>query len=512
MRSPQVVSSMFEVCSAFFDHLERPELLKRILDAAIHLTSSDRGTVFLSPRDISVNNSKSELQSFVATGLDGRVITVNATQGIAGYVYTSGEALIINDVQTDPRFYSKIDFQTQYRTINIIAAPLVTRDNKTIGVIEVLNSSKGAFADEDLKILKVLALFAAIALEQREAIDNLSNQKVQLEQERLSLEKKSNNTNLKSSHPELQQLYEKIPVFAESDSNILIEGESGTGKEIIAQLIHANSCRSCHPFVAVNCAAITESLFEAELFGVTKGAATDTAARKGKIELAAGGTLFLDEIGELSPAAQSKLLRALQEKTITPVGSDKAPVLVDFRLIAATNADLKALVDAGKFREDLFYRINVIRIHLPALRERAEDIPELCSSIMENFTKNRGWPIKQIHPDAMLHLQAYAWPGNIRQLQNQLESAMIMSGQKPELLLEDFQLSTDSASPIKHGLGVKLTSGFNMKAAKDSLERELISRALRESGGNKTRAARMLGLTREGLRKALQKMGTIEQF
>jgi Nif-specific regulatory protein len=508
----QMLQLLNQICSAFSERLDRRTLVSRILEYAIELGNGERGTIFLAPVGVA-STEKGELKSLIATGLGGKEITVDVTKGVAGHVFREQQGLIINDAQSDPRFYRGIDQVTGYTTKSILAVPMKTPSGRRIGVIQVLNSRTDTFAQEDLMELQVMALFAAVAIDHRETVDTLTETNEKLNHVRWDRMNHVELCAMRSCNSGLQDLYDKIPTFAQSDSSILIEGESGTGKEVIAQLIHQNSRRKDRAFVALNCAAIPESLFEAELFGVAKGAATGTIARKGKIELAHGGTLFMDEIGELPLSAQAKLLRVLQERAVTRVGSeDERPRPVDFRIVAATNRNLAEMVRQGKFREDLFYRINVVCLRLPPLRERLDDIPELARSIMERLVATRGqWKPKGLSEDATRALKRYSWPGNIRQLHNKIEGAMILSGTRPTLEAKDFPLESPNgeASSTVPTLSVVQGGGelvdFNLKRAKQLFENRLIEKALERTGGNKTEAAKLLGITREGLRKALMK-------
>ncbi|OFZ20416.1 MAG: hypothetical protein A2X94_08355 [Bdellovibrionales bacterium GWB1_55_8] len=509
MSDSQSFTVLSQICSAFFDQLDRKTLISRILDAAIELTHGDRGTIFLAPSGMSdeLPQDPGQLSSLVATGLDGKEIKVSIQDGIAGHVFRTGKAFLTNDAQHDPLFCSEVDVSTGYITRSILSVPLLTPGARKLGVIEILNSRGAGFNENDLKILHVLALFSAIALETRETIDHLTEATESLKQGKWNWAREIESIPLSSSNPQLQELYGKLPFFAQSDSSVLIEGESGTGKEVVAQFLHVKSRRRDRAFVAINCAAIPESLFEAELFGVARGAATGTSARKGKIEMSQGGTLFLDEIGELPLSMQAKLLRVLQEKSVTRVGSDETPRSVDFRLVAATNKNLATLVREGRFREDLFYRLNVVHLRLFPLRERREDIPELCQNVLRKFVQKRGWKPKTLTPAALALLVGAPWSGNIRELQNKLESAVIHSAEKQTLEPGDFNMESLLGG---HEELVRLTSpgpvNFDIRSAKEQLEADLIERALAETKGNKSQAARLLGITREGLRKAMNKI------
>jgi two-component system, NtrC family, response regulator AtoC len=282
---------------------------------------------------------------------------------------------------------------------------------------------------------------------------------------------------------------------ARHPSTVLITGESGTGKELIARHIHDASPRASRPFVAVNCAAIPETLLESELFGHAKGAFTGaTTERQGLFEEAHEGTLFLDELGDLPVPLQVKLLRALQEGEVRRVG-DNASRGVDVRLVAATARDLEADVAEGRFRADLYYRINVVRIHLPALRERSEDVPELVRHFVDRFNRRLGMHVTGVTPAAMRALVEYPWPGNVRELENVVERAMVLTD-GPQLGME--QLPTLTA-PITRGDAATSPLDLSVKRRTEDLERALIKEALERTRGNRTRAAKLLDLSHRAL-------------
>ncbi|MCO5167263.1 MAG: sigma-54 dependent transcriptional regulator [Planctomycetes bacterium] len=298
---------------------------------------------------------------------------------------------------------------------------------------------------------------------------------------------------------------------AESEATILIRGESGTGKELVAELIHASSPRARGPFVKVNCGAIPETLLEAELFGHERGAFTDARkARKGRFELAHGGTIFLDEIGEMSPALQVKLLRVLQERELERIGGQGQVIPLDIRLMAATNQDLETMVREGTFREDLYYRINVITIPVPPLRERPGDVELLAGHFCARFTARNKKAFRGISPEAMERLRAHRWPGNVRELENVVERAVVL-GQgewiRPEHLVDGSEaMRPPSDGPRRASSGDQLVrSALDSGTPLDQWERELIRKALERTGGNVTQAARLLGLTRRTLQYRIEK-------
>jgi two-component system, NtrC family, response regulator AtoC len=295
--------------------------------------------------------------------------------------------------------------------------------------------------------------------------------------------------------PLISQALALADKVARHPSTVLITGESGTGKELIARHIHDASPRASRPFVAVNCAAIPEALLESELFGHAKGAFTGaTAERQGLFEEAHEGTLFLDELGDLPVPLQVKLLRALQEGEVRRVG-DNASRSVDVRLVAATARDLEADVADGKFRADLYYRINVVRIHLPALRERSEDVPELVRHFVDRFNRRLGMHVTGVTPPAMRALVEYPWPGNVRELENVVERAMVLTD-GPQLAME--QLPTLSA-PMTRSDGATSPLDLSVKRRTEELERALIKEALERTRGNRTRAAKLLDLSHRAL-------------
>lgn len=312
----------------------------------------------------------------------------------------------------------------------------------------------------------------------------------------------------------MQDLFALLRKVAPSPTTLLIRGESGTGKELVGSALHGLSERASGPFVAVNCTAIPETLFESELFGHEKGAFTGAvASRPGRFELASGGTLLLDEIGELPGAMQVKLLRVLQERTVQRVGGLR-PIAVDVRLIAATNANLEKMVEEGSFREDLFYRLNVVPLHLPPLRERPSDIPVLIEHFAQRFSERLGRPLRSVTSAAVQAMVEYSWPGNIRQLENVVER-MVLLGEGEELRLSDLPPEVrdgerDPEAGVDTARDEPLPSGKLKDIVKQSsqrLERDLIAAALEQEERNVTRAAKRLGISRKGLQLKMKEYG-----
>jgi two-component system response regulator PilR (NtrC family) len=309
--------------------------------------------------------------------------------------------------------------------------------------------------------------------------------------------------------PAIEEVRKLVAKVGPTRTTVLLTGESGTGKEVVARAIHAGGPRADQPFVAVNCGAIPEGLIESEFFGHQKGAFTGAGeARPGLFEVASGGTLFLDEVGELPPQVQVKLLRALQERRVRRVGGT-ADIAVSARIMAATNRDLQQDVQAGRFREDLFYRLNVIQIRLPPLRERSEDLPEFCAYFIARFAADLGQPAPTLSPEAIRLLQAHAWPGNLRELGNVLERAVTLATGEvigPELLPPG--LRGLGAGPVPTGQAAELPpEGLDLQAHLEAIERRILEKALARAGGVKTEAARLLAMTFRSFRYRLQKFG-----
>ena len=364
--------------------------------------------------------------------------------------------------------------------------------------------------------VKAIKLGAYDYIEKPLSLENVTLRvKHALEQYRLAQENRSLRTKVQQKFelvghsPAMQRLRELIRTAGPTNSRVLIGGENGTGKELVARAIHMHSIRSDHPFVAVNCAAIPETLIESELFGHEKGSFTGaTSMKRGQFEQADGGTLFLDEIGDMSLSTQAKVLRALQEQQFTRVGGTKL-MKVDVRVLAASNKDLEKEIGHGHFREDLFYRLNVVPIVVPPLRERREDIPALVQHFMKAHAEEQGLRMKEVLPEAMAVLQQYDWPGNIRELRNQIERLMIMI---PGYVIEGSQAAMSLqgrttgvvavAVPASNPLLAK--SYDSLRDARNAFEKEYISRKLREHHWNISRTAEDLKIERSHLHRKIK--------
>jgi formate hydrogenlyase transcriptional activator len=418
---------------------------------------------------------------------------------LSGRAFTTRLPVMIgsSDLSTD-RFAMRTGLKTGCKI------PLISHD-RVLGVLGLGRLSEDAFTDEDCELFTAVGEQVAVAVENALAYRKIDELKNKLQEETLYLQEEIrseyNFEEIIGTSPTLRRALEDVQTVAPTGSTVLIFGETGTGKELIARALHNLSGRSNHPLVKVNCAAIPTGLLESEMFGHERGAFTGAVEqRKGRFELAHRGTIFLDEVEEIPLELQPKLLRVLQEQEFERLGSGKT-ITVDVRVIAATNADLAQMVAEKKFRSDLYYRLNVFPIVLPALRERAQDISLLVHFFAQRFAQQMKKPIKSIPADAIAQLTAYSWPGNIRELQNLIERAVILSrGSVLEVPLGE----------IKKPAGNEILINGSGPVTLEAVEREHIIKTLREAGwviGGNAGAAARLGLNRTTLNNRMRKLG-----
>ena len=467
--------------------LDLDQLLELIIDTATRMMEAKASSLLL------LDEKTKKLYFKVATGAKSeevRQFEINLGEGIAGYVAEKGEPLLIPDVSKDPRWDKKISEYIGFQTTSIACVPMKL-GNKIIGVVEIIDKEDGTpLQPEDLNILKVFGELASLAISNARKIDQVRKENRNLREE---LESRYQ---IIGESKTLQKVISDALKVANSKASTLILGESGTGKELLARLIHQAGSRKSMPMIVLNCAALPESLLEAELFGHEKGAFTGALNQKiGKFELADGGTLFLDEISEMSPGMQAKLLRVLQEGIFYRVGGI-TPIQVDVRVISATNRDIVLEVTEGRFREDLYYRLNVVQIYMPALRERKEDIPLLADYYMNIFKQESGLPDLKISKKAMEKMTEYEWHGNVRELRNALERAVVM-GDGQKIMPED--LPFFNPKPGHPGMEIGLT----LKDAMDKFKKEFIALNLKHTGGNKSNAAKKMGIQRTYLSRLI---------
>lgn len=491
----ETLERILAICHKMNSERELGALLDVIAREATSLLGCDRASIFLLDPDRKV------LWSKVALGSD-ETIRFDATQGIAGLAVQSGETVNVRDAYSDPRFYTAIDGQTGYRTRNVLAVALRNQSGDVIGAFETLNKRAGIFTRRDEEALEALAVHASSAIETAQMLGELRRSQDELAEQNASLwrevESRYARHGIIGAGPKVQATVRLIERIRDSVVNVLITGESGAGKELTAKAIHYTSPRARKPFVALNCAALPEPLIESELFGIERGVATGVAPRIGQFQRADGGTLFLDEIGDLSLAAQAKILRVLQERVVERVGGTKA-IPIDVRLLAATNKDLETEIAKGRFREDLYYRIKVIHIHLPALREIREEIPLLANHFLADYCRETGRGPMQFSPAVLRKLVESPWPGNIRQLRNEVIRMAVCAG-GAVIVESDLLAGLPAPDAAQSGAPAAAAGGAqSLKDAVERLEREMIAGALAATKNNQMQAARRLGLSRQGL-------------
>jgi Nif-specific regulatory protein len=401
-----------------------------------------------------------------------RAIVERARWGVTGILAT--------DVLPDRPPAAAEDW-SEPRLRHVLAAPIIT-SARTVGVIYFDTSIRGApFLEDHLEIASSVGAILGLALENARRLEWLETENLRLH-EAVDIEH-----DMVGVSPRMRDVYQFVSKVAPTDSTVLIRGESGTGKELVARAIHRNSPRAGMPFLAINCASLSETLLESELFGHEKGAFTGAIAQKrGKLELADRGTVFLDEVGEMPPACQSRLLRLIQEREFERVGGTRQ-IRSDIRLIAATNRDLEAAIERGAFRKDLYYRLNVVSVTMPPLRDRREDIPLLATHFVDKHGKRARRRVTGIAPEALSCLKAHDWPGNVRDLENAIERAVVL-GSTDLIMAEDLPETVFESAP--RGAG---TIGGYHEAIRDEKMRIILA-ALDQAEGSFTEAAKLLGI------------------
>lgn len=421
--------------------------------------------------------------------------------GVAGWVMKENNSAVINDTSKDSRYYKAFDSKNNFQTGSMICVPLRTRKG-FMGVLYALNKINGPFSEREKKILEIISGTIAVSLENAKLYGELKEFVSVLEREKRLLQSQvragSAFKEIIGSSLSMLKMFDLIAKVVDTPTTVLIQGETGTGKELIARVIHYNGPLKNKPFVAENCGALPENLLESELFGHVKGAFTGAVVnKKGLFEIADGGTIFLDEIGEMSMPMQVKLLRVLQEGQFRPVGSDTTRK-VNLRIIAATNKNLEEEIRKGSFREDLFYRINVFQITPPPLRERREDIPILAGHFLEKYAHRLRKPTPTLTSQAVDLLMLYDWPGNVRELENEMERALTMAAGR-EFLDPAVLSSKIKGTYCLHQGDTYNVKSMPLKEAVRIMEKRMIADTLADTGGNRTQAARKLGLSRQGL-------------
>jgi transcriptional regulator with GAF, ATPase, and Fis domain len=483
------LEAMLQIANQWNQTREVGPLLEQMAAAATRLLEADRASIFLWDRRAKT------LVGRPALGVEGGELRVPDDRGVVGQVVQAGHALRVDSATEPERINRQVDESLGYETRTILCVPLRSQSGEVIGAFELINKTEGVFGAEDESVLAELAVHAVIALE------NARDRQQLLSNTRQIADQAADRVSMIGESPAIQALRSIVQRVADTDLAVLILGENGTGKEVVAQLIHYLSDRRDKPFIAVNCAAIPDTLAESELFGHEKGAFTDAQdMRPGKFELAADGTLFLDEIGDLFPGGQAKLLRVLEEKLLVRLGGS-TPIATDARVIAATNQGLARMVSEKRFREDLFFRLNVVTLEIPPLRERGDDILLLARHFLDEFCQKARRGMPAFSATAVSRLKAHSWPGNVRELRNLMERlAYLTMSERIEAEDLAFILSPKEA-------GAMVTSpGLALADATTDFQVQYIEQAIKRSGGNMSDAAKSLGLHRSNLYRKMRQL------
>lgn len=493
-RENRILSALLEVSKVLNSSFELEKNLSKTMRVLGDFLEMERGSVFL------LDQNSRELKIVAAHGLTKEQIERGKYQigeGIVGRVIGKGTPLVIPNVGEEPLFLNKTGARIGKTGVSFLCVPISFKGT-AIGVLSAdrIFKDQTVTVDEDIRVLEIISsIIAQYVVLWRHYRDSEDEKEIL----KLQLKGKYSLPNIIGTSDKMQEVFESVHRVADSKATVILYGESGTGKELIAKSIHYMSPRAKAAFIKFNCASIPEGLLESELFGHEKGAFTGAVnVRKGRFELANGGTILLDEVGDLPLNLQPKILRVLQEREFERVGGEKT-IKVDVRLIAATSRNLEELVAREHFREDLFYRLNVVPIFMPALRERKEDIPLLVEFFLRRFNEENNKHVS-ISPEALRVLIEYAWPGNVRELENTMERLVVMSGR-------------DSIKPSDLPINLKLHSPEevmqkeSLRAGIEDIEKSSILDALGKTGWVQARAARMIGLTPRQIGYKIKKHG-----
>jgi Nif-specific regulatory protein len=482
------LNTLLKIANGIGSIRDREALEWQLLGMVFDVVPADRGAI------LQITDDDENFESAIAWDrVLGPREPVRVSRTVVQRVLREKAGLMVTDVSQDSSV-SGVTTLAQAKVRSLLCVPLFARGEPT-GIIYLDRRDRlQAFDEGHLQFLTGVANLAGLALENVRLWEGLREENRRLRTE-IDLEH-----DMVGTSPRIQEILGVIQRVAPTTSTVLIQGESGTGKELVARAIHANSPRADEPFVAINCAALTESLLESELFGYEKGAFTGAIGqKKGKIEVAESGTLFLDEISELALGLQAKLLRVLQERELERVGGTK-PIKVDVRVIAATNKSLADVAQAGTFRSDLFYRLNVVTITTPPLRDRREDIPALAASFLQKFCKKCGIHKKGLSAEVLALLDRYEWPGNVRELENAIERAVVL-GAAEEVLAEDLPDSIlETSIPAASGLA-------KYHGSLKENKKQLVLNALEQANGYYVDAAKILGLHPNSLLRLIRNLG-----
>jgi Nif-specific regulatory protein len=474
---------LYEVGNTINAAIGLDALLERVLASLVDVVPAERGALLLWEDDEQQwRPAAVQARQGVSGGSD-----IAVSRAIMDEAFATGGPIYSPDAPADPRFRSSDSIEA-LAIRSSICCPLIVRGER-LGVLHLDSREPEAFTDEDVRLVGAIGNQAAIAIANARLHETLRRENVTL---RRALDSEYQMVGSSAAMRDVMRLVRRV---SQTDTTVLLRGESGTGKEVAARTIHVLSARRSQPFVCVNCAAMPETLLESELFGHEKGAFTGAVERRlGRFEMANGGTVFLDEIGEMAPGTQAKLLRVLQEREFRRVGGTR-PIRVDVRVIASTNRDLEEAIAAGDFRQDLYFRIKVVEVVLPPLRERLEDIPELCAHFLGQVAGEMGRPTPEVSDETLALLRRHRWPGNIRELRNVLERAMVLGvGDR----LEPKHLPRE----LRHKSGDTGAIGEDLSLA--GMERRHVGEVLDLTGWNKSRAADLLSISRPRLDRKIR--------
>lgn len=493
-RENRTLSALLEVSRVLNASFELEKNLSKTMRVLAEFLEMERGSVFL------LDQTSRKLQIVAAHGLTKEQIErgkYRIGEGIVGRVIEKKTPLVIPNVGAEPLFLNKTGARIGKNGISFLCVPISFK-GEPIGVLSVdrIFRDQAITVDEDVRVLEIIgsiiAQYVVLWKHYRDSEAEKENLKFQLKG-------KYSLPNIIGTSDKMMEVFEAVHRVSDSKATVILYGESGTGKELIAKSIHYMSPRAKAPFVKFNCASIPEGLLESELFGHEKGAFTGAVnVRKGRFELAHGGTILLDEVGDLPLNLQPKILRVLQEREFERVGGEKT-IKVDVRLIAATSRNLEELVAKSRFREDLFYRLNVVPIFMPALRERKEDTPLLVEFFLKRFNHENNKNVS-ISPEALRVLIEYAWPGNVRELENTMERLVVMSGR-------DTIRATDLPINLKLPSPEDILQKESLRAGIEDIEKSSILDALEKTGWVQAKAARMIGLTPRQIGYKIKKYG-----
>ncbi len=476
-------TKLYEFSERLIHQRDLGELLDALMDAVVEITNADKGFLVLLDGDtVDVKVARNVNKENIADAVS------QLSDSIITKVIRSRKPVIVSDAMRDDEF-SAAKSVMQLKVSSVICVPLLDR-GRLLGLIYVGNDSiRDLFQHDTLRVLSVFASQASLIVANALLLNELKvdNKRLndRLEQYRFG--------EIVGTSPPMQAVFRKVEKISGTDISVLITGETGTGKELIAREIHNRSPRAAKPFVTINCGAIPENLLESELFGHIKGAFTGAVANKlGKFQAADGGTLFLDEIGEMPIELQVKLLRAIQEKVVYRVG-DTRPETVDIRILAATNRELEKEIAGGRFREDLYYRLNVVNVELPPLRVRGDDVLVIARYLISRYSREYDAKVKGLSPNAAVGIRKHSWPGNIRELENRIKKAIVLC-ESSVIGPDDLGLTGDVLPQI-----------LTLADAKDKFQREYINEILALNNGNRTKTARDLGVDPRTVFRHLEK-------